>query len=239
MPRFEPGLEEGLALATTRLIEAAYGVATVDEGRLTELSKTLLLAVRCLRSSGMSRNDVVPNLGVSGTGADARHEERLHEFVRGLGLEKARVFCVTTEPDSPQMWNKYAEWSTGLVVELQHLPEQSTALLAARKVDYAAEPPALGSSVDFFLYGETDHITQASLQAIVSTKRVEWSYQSEWRVIWWLSESDGALFTDYPFLPHELVSIRFATGAAVEFRDQITNLVNTMYPHCTVRAQAR
>ncbi len=130
MPRFEPGLEEGLALSTARLVNAAYDLETVDEGRLTKPSKSLLVCVRDLRSAGTTREEVIAKLIVPATEADAEHDEALHGFVRDLGLDKARVFCVTTESDNLRMWDTYAAHSTGLVVELQHVHEESTALLA-------------------------------------------------------------------------------------------------------------
>lgn len=234
MPRFSPGLEEGLALSTSRLIDVAYGVRAVDEARLTALSKTLLLGVRGLKSSGMTRDEVIADLGIPGAGADAEHERRLHEFIHASGLSDVRVFCVTTDPDSPAMWEAYAAGGTGLQVELRHVPEESTALLAARKVDYAAEPPPLGSAEDFFLYGETDRLAKASLQAIISTKRQEWSYQAEWRVVWWLREPDESLYTEYPFLPQELASIRFGPRVSDEFRAAAVELARARYPHCEV-----
>lgn len=236
MPRFEPGLEEGLALSTARLVNAAYDVETVDEGRLTKPSKSLLVCVRDLRSAGTTREEVIAKLIVPATEADAEHDEALHGFVRDLGLDKARVFCVTTESDNLRMWDTYAAHSTGLVVELQHVHEESTALLAARKVDYAVEPPVIGSGADFFLYGETEELLQASLQAIVATKRVEWSYQSEWRVVRWHREPEGGQFTDDPFHSNELASVRFGAKAAADFREEITKVVAAKYPHCDVRA---
>lgn len=234
MPRFNPGLEEGLALSTLSLLDAAFDIRAVDESRLTELSKTFLYGLRTLRSSGMTREDILKELGPFSAGADAEHERRLQEFIGALGLAEVRVFCVTTERESADMWRDYAANGSGIVLELVHIPEDSTALLAARQVDYSAEPPVIGSGEDFFLYGENDRLTKAALQAIVSSKRIEWSHQNEWRVVWWLREPDGSLYTDYTFLPGELASLRFGPAASIEFRDEIVSLVRERYPHCRI-----
>jgi hypothetical protein len=77
---------------------------------------------------------------------------------------------------------------------------------------------------------------QAAQQAIVATKCVEWSYQSEWRVVRWHREPEGGQFTYYPFHSNELASLRFGSKAAADFREEIKKVVAAKYPHCDVRA---
>lgn len=234
MPRFSPSLEQGLGLSISRLVDSAYGIRKVDEARLTDRSRVLLGSFRALAASGMRHRDLIAEMSVSGAGADEEHERRLFEFFHSKKLEDVRVLCVTTEADCPRMWEVYAEGATGVTVELKHVPEHSSSLLAARKVAYAAEPPVIGSAEDFLLYGEDDRLLQASLSAVVYTKHADWSYQSEWRAVLFLRTPEASLFSDYAFLPAELSAVRFGKNASTGFRAEIRELVESTYPDCLV-----
>jgi hypothetical protein len=166
-------------------------------------------------------------------GADNEAAAALEAWVNGLRIEQARILCVSEDSDNEDLWMRYGATHTGVVFTLRHIPEASTPLLAAVKVDYSQQPPVIGSGVDFLLHGETRGLTERTYQALFFTKREQWSCQHEWRALTW-RHNESTLYGDYRFHPEELASLTFGRAATPELRRTVSAIVSQRYPHCTV-----
>lgn len=235
LPRFTPTLDESATQVLSMLVDHAYGESVVDEPALTATARTHLDLLRMLAADGMDREDLRSEVAFPTEGADAQLEAALKSFVDGLTLQTTRILCVSTAANSERLWDQYAEGGRGVVLELRHVPELSTPLLAARPVAYATELPVVGSGVEFLLYGASVDLRRRMFDAIVNTKKSDWSYQDEWRVVTWVKDEGDREFADYKFCPAELSAVVLGPHAEPEFSASVRSFVRYRYPECELR----
>lgn len=164
---------------------------------------------------------------------DALAEGMLRDFFGENFLSSARVFCLTSDPTNDAMWANYAGGHAGCVFGFRNIPELSTPFIEARPVKYSSETPVAGSGIDFFLYGGDDALRRATVDAVCFTKKLEWSYEKEWRVMAWRPrESDQ--FADYECWPDELESVTLGSKISTDDEAEIVKLVRSTYPRCSL-----
>jgi hypothetical protein len=139
IPRFSPSLEEAGSKFVSALVNLAAGGLRLDEERLSTKTRFVLGNLRLLIESGLSREELIKQIGVTASNSDERFEAEMKGLVERLTLESTRVLCVTVDRYGDAMWDKYAEKRRGALLEFRHVPEYSTPLLAAKQVMYAAE----------------------------------------------------------------------------------------------------
>lgn len=81
-------------------------------------------------------------------------------------------FC--SEPNSALMWAHYADNHAGFCVEYEVSPEPGDLNLFS--VNYSSQLPIISASELIFSPVET-------FTRIVTTKKIEWAYENEWRII--------------------------------------------------------
>jgi hypothetical protein len=169
------------------------------------------------------------------TWPDGHVARGLDQWVTSLGVETARLLCVSSDDDNDDLWRRYAENHSGVVLGFRHVEEYSTPLLAARQVSYADAAPVVASGCDFLLYGDTAKLRRKAFDAIFMTKSSAWSCQCEWRALTWRPNETG-LFGDYRFYEEELASVTCGRTASAEFCRAITTLVSGRFPDCTLKS---
>ena len=140
------------------------------------------------------------------------------------------MLCVTTEYDNDAMWANYAENHTGCVLGFKHIEELSTPLLVAQPVKYSEERPIVGSGLDFLLYGDSSELGRRTLEAVCFTKKIGWSYESEWRVLTWRPNEHDLKHGDYRFYPEELESITLGARTSPATEAKVRQLMLAKYP---------
>ena len=234
MPRFEPSIADAARTYPEFLVRAACGEVQLHEQNLIPAAHWLLEMVRRLISHGMRPQDLISELGDIPDASDEKIEEKLREFFNDQFISTARVICVAIEYDNDALWVRYADHFKGCVLGFKHIPSLSTPFLAAQRVTYSERLPAVGSGMDFLLYGGTDDLKRATLDAVCFTKKHHWSYQQEWRAVTWRPEEGEVKFGDYKFYPEELESVTLGTDASAETEASITALLRSTYPRCTL-----
>jgi hypothetical protein len=231
MPRFEPSVEKSHSVILDILIAGAEGRQRLPVEKLTAQSRILLALIAECLARGATAQELRTAGALSFPDPDEHIAEALSEWVRELGFETARVFCVSVDADNGEMWTHYAANGTGAVFGFRHIPSLSTPLLAAREVFYSEEPPVVAAGTDFLLYGNTAELRRRTFDAIFFAKKAEWSYQREWRAITWRHEGPNQ-FGDYPFYPDELESVTCGVNSSSKFRLEIGQLVRNGFPNC-------
>jgi len=232
MPRFSPSLTEGGGAFVQILVNAATGAASFEENRLSDTTRLTLNLMRRLVASGIGPEELLSQLGEIATHPDDRFEAAMQGFVQSMTLQATRILCVTTDGANDEMWNTYADQRRGVVLKLRHIPEESTPLLAAKQIAYSADRPTIGSGLEFLLFGDTPDLRRRGLNSIVYTKRIEWSYQREWRAVTWRTDEGESLFGDYPFLDAELVAVTAGRQAPEAWVSNVHAFVKARYPEC-------
>jgi hypothetical protein len=232
MPRFDPPIDQSYGACADALIAFATNRAHPAR-QLTPASQFLLQLFRLLLERGTSEEELRKIAREPIVGSDQQAKQALEAWVQSLNIETARILCVSTDSDNPDLWVRYAANYAGAVLEFRHLTERDTPLLAAVRVDYADDLPVLAAGHDFLLYGGTQELRVRTLQAIFFTKRAEWSCQHEWRALTWRPH-ESTKCGDYRFFPDELVSVRCGAGAAPSFRQELSSIVATLYPGCEI-----
>ena len=81
--------------------------------------------------------------------------------------------------------------------------------------------------------GHTPEMLRASLDAVCYTKREDWTYESEWRMITWAKLGEEASqYNDFPFAAEELESITLGARVGSQTEQHVRALVRAFYPHC-------
>jgi hypothetical protein len=119
-------------------------------------------------------------------------------------VKKLRILCMSTKPDSPQMWAYYADELRGVVLEF--VPHPNHALGKLEPVIYSDVVPPLLPLRDFAreMLGFTRGAYQRCFKAHERTKTCVWAHENEWRVVGVTDPDDANDFSDYPFYPAEL-----------------------------------
>lgn len=233
MPCFEPTVAYAHKLLPDVIASAVFDGTCLDEARLGTPMKILLHLVKHLVKHGTNRQAVLDMLALDGSGADDRIEAGLRAHFQALDLTKARIFCVTTEPDNEPMWGNYAEAHAGCVLGFRHIEKLSTPLLEARPINYSQHKPIVGSGLDFLLYGDSNELRSRTLDAVCFTKKAAWSHEKEWRVLTWRPKEQEQ-YGDYLFHAEELESITLGSRASQSFEAKVRDLSATRYPFTVI-----
>ena len=237
VPRFAQSLRHALEELPSVYVQAVYDGRELDEGRLTHQATQLLTATKQMKESGWTKaeaQDALASLPSNADSPDEVHAKAIATFTKENLLAGARILCVTTDSTNAAMWDHYAEGHAGVVIGLRHVPERSTALLAAKQVAYTDEATELGSGLEFLLYGESDTLIATSLDAVIYTKGHDYAFEREWRAVTWRKDESGASFGDYPFLPEELESVTFGARTHPVSEARIRTLVLAAYPSASL-----
>ncbi|MEO7083502.1 MAG: DUF2971 domain-containing protein [Gemmatimonadaceae bacterium] len=174
------------------------------------------------RSAALLRDDV----GVSAALPFTYYQEQWDLFV-----PRFRILCLTTVPDSPQMWAYYGEELRGVVFEFEALDAFANPLLEMRAVTYQDDPPHLATKDEFarHMLG----LIQLDLGELFAeyeyTKARNWQHESEWRLVNIAADDDSETYGDVAFDPRLLRRVIFGTHCADADRRSILERLSA--PH--------
>jgi len=226
MPRISPPPIASFRAYMTTLGEAAAGLRTLDESKLTSDSQKYMQIFR----NALQRHSLHTILSTLPTTLPDHDKEIDEALVQYLEHNDARILCLSETPTNNAMWANYAMNATGCVLGFR--PTQNSWLDDVKQVRYFDELPVLGSGVDLLLYGHTAEMTQRSMDVLGYSKKAEWGYEKEWRILLWAEEKDDALYSDYLFNVSELESVTFGVRISKITEDAVRVLVAERYLNC-------
>ena len=121
------------------------------------------------------------------------------------------------------MWNHYSDKHAGVVIELECVDMYNSPLLLAKPVIYSDDTLVLGNVelwVKLFTRQVEFNYTEL-FGPLDMTKRLEWQYEKEWRIISFEKNSDQR-FNDYGVHPLTFHSIYL--GHDIDMKDKTTIL---------------
>jgi len=234
VPRFDPPLNESVELYANKLFAHINGAEFIDENRLSDKSKLLMQGLRFLLERGMSQeaiiNEIIRPYAQDEIDSLNNSEQRFKNDILKPLVANARVLCLTNNPENTAMWDVYGDNHNGCVLGFRHIPKLDTPLQKARKIDYCRKPAVICSGVDFMLYSNSREIEEKIYNGFCFTKRVEYSYEEEWRVVTHEKNNIESKYTDYPFHPEELESLTFGLRTSAPDRFSLFRLAKDQYP---------
>ena len=157
------------------------------------------------------------------------------------------IFCITEDKDNQNMWERYADSHTGIVLELKTIPSMDNAILAAFPVVYYEKPPPyfdLEDIIDVFIEGKDPMITATKglIKYVTAKEKNEWGYEKEKRVVLFLREQEllklpNPQETFISMLKEELESIYLGCNIRDEDKKEIFQLINVNFPEAKVYQQ--
>ncbi|MBI4680153.1 MAG: DUF2971 domain-containing protein [Nitrospirae bacterium] len=150
-------------------------------------------------------------------------------------LPHARVLSLSEINDSAAMWNHYSDKHGGVVIELECVDMYDSPLLLAKPVIYSDDTLVLGN-VDLWVKLFTRQIEFNYTELfgpLDMTKRLEWQYEKEWRIISFEKNSDQ-LFSDYSIHPRTVHSIYLGHDITLEDKSTILRLADHELSHLSV-----
>lgn len=159
---------------------------------------------------------------------------RFHAEMRDI-QQKSSVFCVSEIPDSLLMWSHYADSHRGVVLKLNCLPEQGSALCVATPVKYQEEMPKFATLEDWLdsTFGVRP-LTPARVNEIMTTtKSLEWAYEKEWRLVssFRTEEETKGGIAHYPFFKEEIGEVVLGCRMSDDDKHHIARILAVHYPH--------
>jgi Protein of unknown function (DUF2971) len=235
MPVFSPSLEDDWDVYLHYLVDVLYGDCKDDIKTFSDNTKLLLMLWGKIKRADQSKSEFFKEIYMPPTSDQARMSELLREFTeKSLNNDCARIYCLTEKYDNAAMWANYAEEHTGCVLGFKHIPHLSTPFIAAKPVSYTDGVPVIGRGLDLLLYGNTPELRKKTVEAIIYSKDISWSYEKEWRVVTWRPEETDKKYFDYEFYQQELDSLTFGPRADESKMSNISQVLSQCYPDCKV-----
>lgn len=234
IPSFSPSLDEAIKMFPEIILKVAKGNYKVDENKLAlSTSHFLQLAKHCV-TKDIDLMSLLKGENIPTSFSDIAYAEVMKQYVDNELINQARIICLTNIPTNPAMWANYADSNSGCLLGFRHLPKLDTPFQTAKRVVYSPEKSIVGSGLDFLLYGGTPEIFKATFNDICFTKRKEWSYEEEWRVMTLSYDEDHALCGDYKFYEDELESVTFGLKATEDTKLLVKDAVTRKYHNCAL-----
>jgi len=147
-----------------------------------------------------------------------------------------RVLCFTERWDSASMWDRYSEGHTGVLLEFGCLDQADSAWLSAKPVKYSDEPLRCNTAeglANLMMY-TPDFAIQQFIEEYTHVKTTDWAYEKEWRIASWKRPHESGEYSDYEFLPTELIGITFGASILEAERRDLELMLREQYPHVIV-----
>ncbi len=160
--------------------------------------------------------------------------QAIHELQRiwSALIPELRILCLTERPTHAAMWCHYAENYSGAVLEFHCLDKMDSALLAAERVTYPKEKPAIYTAEGWaeLMVLDKRTATEKMLHIATLTKVPDWSYEDEWRIVSYKRPTDTGNFTDYTFDQRELAAIYLGPLISESDQNTLVSLISA-YPY--------
>jgi hypothetical protein len=121
-----------------------------------------------------------------------------------------RVFCVTTDKCSTEMWTRYADNHKGIALRIEPSRDKDSKFQIFEPVIYLANrPPLYESARDFLassLFGDPERDLITRMRKIIYTKTLQWEYEKEYRLAIPLMQ-DEAPWDTSPYNSEEITEL--------------------------------
>lgn len=162
-----------------------------------------------------------------------RNEETKKQWAKFI--PEFRILCLSEIYDNLLMWSHYSDSHKGAVLELQTINKFDSPWLIAQPIVYQDSPTMLATKQEWI-----KHLTSQKLINVhqwkfydpcVLTKKTDWQYEKEWRVVSFARSGETGLYTDYPFNPEELRAIYLGCDMLSKDIEDITSLIKYDLSH--------
>lgn len=221
--------------AVARDMLEIYKSPPADDEDFIDDVRSMIAAAK--RMQGQIDFDSVEERLLADSEADAIHDQAGGKALSELQahwqrlLPTLRVLCLSEDPSHVAMWHHYADKYKGVVIEVRCIDRLDSSWLAARKVTYPTEKPAVYSAVGLASLLRYKSLKLANMMGriAIETKSPDWSYEKEWRIFTYEDRTDmgDSTFSDYPFAREELASVYI--GPLCEEPEKVLTLAAT-YP---------
>jgi len=150
--------------------------------------------------------------------------------------QNMRILCFTERWDSASMWDRYSAGHKGVLLEFACLDAVDSAWLLAKPVVYSDESldcNTVEGLANLMLYS-VDFAIPKIMEEYTHTKTTDWEYEKEWRVASWKRSHESGDYSDYEFLPEELIGITFGASISQEDKTDLELMLRDQYPHARI-----
>lgn len=193
--QFTPFTNEQFIFAYNTYIEilaefAKGNILEYEYHRFTEVNKMIieLMAISMLQGTFSTTGFAATMLKLTST-----NEGDFRDYINKALINSFRVLCVTEDDHNNLMWAHYADQHYGCVIELDNVYTTKPRLLREGYVRYHENLNPRSNPIDILLYGETPEVHDLMLQDVVFSKRTNWYYEKEYRLMF--AESFGEIKT--------------------------------------------
>ena len=109
---------------------------------------------------------------------------------RGL-IRIFRILCVTNKYDNKLMWAHYGDQHYGCVIGFSKVYIDKPYNLKEGNVEYHENLNPKTNTLDLLLYGETQELRDLIIKDVIFSKRLDWHYEEEYRLLF--AESFGQI----------------------------------------------
>ena len=103
------------------------------------------------------------------------------------------ICCLSAPRDELLLWAHYADEHSGLCIGLsmeklglfQSRIVKNGEFIDLLKVEYSAEMPTINFIDSMLTMGKSDEVWQEDIKTMISTKSIDWSYEQEYRLVYW------------------------------------------------------
>jgi hypothetical protein len=236
--QFAPFTENAISEAYEKyrrvLMECAAGNTSPDYKSYSEITKLTIGLLQIANKRGSLSAECFAEIMKKTSG---NFGDNFREYVNAALIRCLRVLCVTTEYDNSLMWAHYGDQHRGCVLQLDGFFNDNLRGLRAGYIRYHENLAPTSDSLNILLCGETKKSTDSLIEDVVFSKRSSWSYEREYRFVFYESFGEitvkvdmatnqrtiatrgqpETLYTDVAFCPKFIKSIVF--GARAEPRD--------------------
>ncbi|MBE2165781.1 DUF2971 domain-containing protein [Acinetobacter oleivorans] len=172
------------------LTQCAKGQSHYDTTKFSDVTQ---LTIRVMQLSMQSGTFDVKGIAESMLSMSTNFDSDYRDYINKALIRCFRILCVTGRYDNNLMWAHYADQHNGCVIELEQLYVEEPRLLRQNHVRYHENLEPLSNPIDMLLYGETKEIRDLMIKDVIFSKRTNWSYEEEYRLLF--SESFGEITT--------------------------------------------
>jgi len=147
-----------------------------------------------------------------------------------------RILCFTERWDSASMWDRYSDGHAGVLFEFACLDHVDSAWLGAKPVKYTDDilhVNTVENLAALMLYTQERGV-ETIIEEYTHTKTSDWAYEKEWRIASWKRSHESGDFSDYGFLPQELVGVTFGASISQGHLADIRLIIAALYPNTKI-----
>ncbi|UZP68399.1 DUF2971 domain-containing protein [Desulfovibrio mangrovi] len=233
VPTLSPSIEESMPLFIDKVFKCAFISKKKNTAQYSKEFAEVAEATKFAIKQGIKEQHL--RLSFPKLENTNRIAQNLKKLVHNaFSIPQLRILCLTEANDNETMWTQYASDSTGCCIEFTPGTSSDSYFSNAKKVDYHAAKPIVGSAYDMLVHGVPDNIAEKAIDAIYYAKPPSRSHEKEWRLITSKPDENGKLFSFHEFNTQDLTAITFGHKAEPSFIDNLSEIAVQKYEHIRI-----